>query len=136
MTESPKKRWDFTEFPEGFLPIANRLAEEFAKINLSSYESRILWVVLRKTFGFHRKKDFISVSQIQEISGLDRRHASRAKKSLLKRNILVLDEKCRIGLHKNYEKWTSRTIANKGTPTIADSGDNSIACRGTTKDKR
>jgi phage replication O-like protein O len=118
----PSKKWDFSEFPEGFLPVANRLAEEFAKINLSSYESRVIWVILRKTYGFHRKKDFVSVSQIQEISGLDRRHASRAKKSLLKRNILVLDEKDRIGLHKNYEKWTGRTIADLGTPPIANRG--------------
>jgi len=90
---------------DGHTDIANEIAEKFATINLSPYEWRMLWAVLRKTYGWHKTLDFISISQLEAITGLDRRNVSRAKRSLTEKNILVSDGYL-IGLNKDYETWS------------------------------
>jgi len=50
----------------GFVPIASELVEHFAKVNLSAYEWRTLWVVWRKTWGWQKKQDKISITQFQK----------------------------------------------------------------------
>ena len=91
-----------------FLIIANEIAEALAKINLSPYESRVLWAVFRKTYGWRKKADRIAFSQFEELAGLKRQYASRAMKSLIARNIIFRQgsgHKLSYGLQKNYELW-------------------------------
>ena len=73
----------------GFVPIANELVEQLAKVNLSSYAWRTLLALLRKTYGWNKKCDRISISQFQELTGISRRHQSRAIKYLVDRNIII-----------------------------------------------
>ena len=43
---------------DGHLDLANDIVEKLAKTQLSGYESRILWALLRKTWGWvDRNKD-------------------------------------------------------------------------------
>lgn len=96
----------------GFTKIANELLIALARHNLSPYEFRVLMAVIRKTYGWSKKEDFISVSQIQEITNLDRRNVSRAKKSLIKKKILIITDKTMLAFNKNYDDWlsSSKTI--------------------------
>jgi len=97
----------------GHIDIANELAEKMAKTNLSPYEWRLLWAIWRKTYGWHKKIDFISVTQLENITGLDRRNLSRTKKSLLSKKIITLNG-INIGFNKDYDQWTlssPKTIA-------------------------
>ena len=73
----------------GFTPIASELVEALAKVNLSAYESRVLWALLRKTYGWHKKADRISRSQFAEITKLDPRHISRTLSNLVSRKIII-----------------------------------------------
>lgn len=66
----------------GSFPIANEIAEALMRINISPYENRVLWVVLRQTYGWKKKEDYISFSQIGKKTGLDRRLAARGMKGM------------------------------------------------------
>lgn len=96
------------QLEEGFTPYANEIEEAFAKINLSPYESRVVRAVARKTYGWHKKFDRISFSQLQELTSLKRQHASRTMASLISRNIITRrgeGHKLQYGIQKDYEQW-------------------------------
>jgi phage replication O-like protein O len=112
---------------DGHIDVANEIAEALAKINLSSYESRVLWAVFRKTYGWHKKTDQISITQFQKITGMKRRHVSRTLSKLLQRNIVTQIGDSRIttyGFKKDYTKWKdiTQTGDDVGIPRVCWQG--------------
>lgn len=97
------------QLEDGFTPIANEIVEALMKINLSAYESRVLWFIFRKTYGFKKKTDWIALSQFTKGTNLDRRLVHRALKKLSSKQMIVIyrDDKFRIryGFQKNYDRW-------------------------------
>jgi phage replication O-like protein O len=94
----------------GHIDIANELAEALCRINLSPYEWRILWVIFRKTYGWHKKADRISYTQFEEATGIGRWHINRALRRLAMRNIITISGNSRLmeySFQKNYERWVS-----------------------------
>ena len=89
---------------DGHIDIANELAEELARTQLNGYESRLLWVIWRKTYGWHKKEDRISNSQFVEATGMKKQHVSRTLAGLLKRNI-VTNLGNNFGFQKDYTLW-------------------------------
>ena len=113
---------DSPQLENGHFRIANEIAEALAQINLSSYQSRLLWAVLRKTYGFNKKDDWISNSQLVESTGLRKQHISRAKRELFDRNILVTNRGNKIAFNKLHKSWkelpkgvTSHKVTNRGS---------------------
>ena len=108
------------QLENGYTKIANEILEALATINLSSYQSRLLWVVLRKTYGFNKKYDWISNSQIIVATGLKKGHVSRTKKELIQRRIQVTSSGNKIAFNKNYKQWRELpkkvTVTSTGTP--------------------
>lgn len=112
----------------GNFQIANELAEAFCRVNLSAYESRILWAIIRKTYGWKKKSDRISYTQFEEITGLNRWHVSRALQSLISRNIVTRSGtgyKLYYAVQKDYDKWQSLPIkvTNKSKKIVTYSGN-------------
>jgi len=92
----------------GHIDVAHEIAEALCRINLSAYESRVVWFVLRKTYGWHKKMDRISYSQFEEATGIHRRHLGPTIKGLINRDIITCSGNGRLlqyGLQKDYEKW-------------------------------
>jgi phage replication O-like protein O len=94
----------------GTTDIAHALIEALAKTNLSAYESRVLWVIFRKTYGWHKKKEVISYSQIEDMSHLERRHIGRTLKRLQQRNIITIanlgnSQMLEYRIQKDFDKW-------------------------------
>jgi len=102
MADTPQKE-------NGFTPIANEIIEALMKVNLSAYESRVLWFLFRKTYGWSKKTDWITLSQFSECIGLDRRLIHRTIKSLSSKKMIVIYKddtfKIRYGFQKDYRKW-------------------------------
>lgn len=63
---------------EGHIDIAHDLAEALMKVNLSGYQYRIIWCIFRKTYGWHKSTDKISLTQFEKMTGLKRRNVNRA----------------------------------------------------------
>ena len=70
----------------GHIDVANLIAEKLATINISGEEYRIIWAIFRKTWGFHWKYDYISLSQFEKITLLPRSSVARAIKKLREKN--------------------------------------------------
>lgn len=70
-----------------FTPIFNDVLDSLAKEDLSA-ETRVLFVVWRKTYGFGKKKDKISVSQFIKATGLSERTINRALGSLKAKKLI------------------------------------------------
>jgi len=97
---------------DGHVDIANEIVEALAKRNLSAYESRILWVIFRKTYGWHKKTDQVSITQFEKATGLKRRHVHRTLSELVERKIVTRIGNSRIvsyGFQKDYTKWKDIT---------------------------
>ncbi|GAI00306.1 unnamed protein product, partial [marine sediment metagenome] len=76
---------------------------------LSSYESQVLWAIFRKTYGWHKKEDRITGSQLYKMTGISESHISRTLKGLARRNIIIRSDK-KISFQKNYERWEKLPI--------------------------
>lgn len=105
----------------GHLDLANELVEKLAKLKLSGAEWQILWVVWRSTWGWKKKEDWISLTQLEEKTGLTRAMICRAKKKLVYKRILVNKEN-KLMFEKNYEKW----LVYKKAPLVYKSAIGSI----------
>lgn len=74
---------------EYFTKVPCRTLENLAKLRVSTNEFRTIMVVVRKTYGFHKDKDRISLSQFQKLTGLDRKRQVCALRSLVNKGILL-----------------------------------------------
>ena len=92
----------------GHIDIAHEIAEAFARTSLTRTESRVLWAILRKTWGWHKKLDRISLSQFQAMTGDDKHNLHDALRSLTLRGIIVRGgkgQRVEYGIQKDYEQW-------------------------------
>ena len=92
------------QLENGYMCLANELAEALMRINLSAYQSRVLWAIWRRTYGWKKKGDWVPNSLIVKMTGLDKRHVCRAKKELIARNIIIANGR-NLAFQKDYEKW-------------------------------
>lgn len=105
------------QLEDGYTRIANEILEALIKAKLNGYEWRIVITVLRKTYGFRKKADWISNSQFVDMTGITKSHVSDAIKRLVSRNILTRDG-FKIGFQKVYTKWEhtgKQKFLKKGT---------------------
>ncbi len=104
----------------GHLDLANELVEKLAQTQLSGYESRLLWVIWRKTYCWHKKEDWISYSQFQELTKIGNfSHISRGLKKLVLRQIITKNGN-KYGLNKNHEEWKElpKMVTKKQLPKL------------------
>ncbi len=96
------------QLEDGRTEIANEIVTALARVNLSAYESRILWCIFRKTYGWHKKLDQISYSQFEESTNMDRRHIGRTLKLLVARHMITcqgVGQQLEYSIQKDYEQW-------------------------------
>lgn len=71
--------------------------------------------IIRKTYGFHKKVDYIANYQICEATGLCKAVVSRCLRNLHGQKVIVRDGK-RVGLQKNYMLWKKLTVSSTSNP--------------------
>lgn len=96
------------QLENGYLKIANDLAEAFSRLQLSGHEWRVLWAIIRRTYGWNKKEDWISGSQIAQDTGLNRVKVCDALKKLTARKIIVHEDR-RTAIQKDYDLWQNVT---------------------------
>jgi len=102
----------------GYTRIANEILEALAKININGEARQVLDVIIRKTYGFQKKQDKISLSQFALTTSLKKSAVCRGLKRLQKMNIIIKidNEDCTIyRFNKDFESWKSlTTLLTKG----------------------
>ena len=59
------------QLEDGYVRIANELLEAIIRAPLSKRELMIVLAVVRKTYGYGKKTDDISLSQLAQMTGVD-----------------------------------------------------------------
>lgn len=88
----------------GFTPIANEIVEHLVYVKMSGTEWQYVMCIFRKTYGWNKKEDWVTNSQIVAMTGLKKERVSEAKSRLLARNI-VTENRNKISIQKDWEKW-------------------------------
>jgi len=93
----------------GHIDIANELAERFATLPLKGEDWRVLWAVLRQTWGWKagdRKKDAdaISLATFSRMTGMKRPNVVRVLRRLVAQRLLLKDENV-YGINQNHDQW-------------------------------
>ncbi|OED38257.1 hypothetical protein AB833_20070 [Chromatiales bacterium (ex Bugula neritina AB1)] len=92
------------QIENGYTRIANELLEALLLANLSKRHLLVAFAVIRQTYGFNRKSDRISGSQIAELTGLRRNHCSVTVAELTEMKILHRSGS-QLGVQKDHEQW-------------------------------
>lgn len=108
------------QLEDGYLKLATELVKAFARANLERNESKILWAIMLKTYGWHKKADSISLTQFSDMTGMDRRAVCRTIQSLEIRNIIKISSPGRsktnvYQIQKNHELWDQSTSGMEAT---------------------
>ena len=104
-------RSDGPQLEDGFLRIANELEDAILLKIRTFRHSQVVRAVIRKTYGYGKKEDDISLSQIAEMTGLQRSHVSVALRELEQMHVLNPIRPGRfgqvVGLNKRHDQWLS-----------------------------
>jgi len=73
---------------EGFTPIPNPVLEALARTRFSGYERNVLDFLFRKTYGWSKPTDVISLSQFVDATGISKSHIVRTINRLVQRNLI------------------------------------------------
>ncbi|MGY8407952.1 replication protein [Klebsiella pneumoniae] len=119
------------DLDDGFTRIANELLEAVMHAGLSQHQLLVFMAVMRKTYGFNKKADWVSNEQLSELTGILPHKCSAAKSILVKRGILTQTGRV-IGINKTVSEWSSLPV--KGTEkkpylkkvTLPESGKKSL----------
>jgi len=98
-----------------FTRIHNAILEEIAlgKFNVSEY--KCLLVLLRKTYGYQKKEDAISLNQWAEGTGINKRHVKPVLDRLIERKVILCQKGSAgrghtavYGFNKYFEQWEEK----------------------------
>ncbi|MDO9527763.1 MAG: replication protein [Syntrophales bacterium] len=104
---------------DGFTKIANEIMDALCHIRIPGEEMQVLNAILRKTYGWNKCEDSISLGQLSQMTGINRPNVARALKSLLSKKIASVIKSDNRGINilkfnKNYDEWVlSKPITAK-----------------------
>jgi phage replication O-like protein O len=138
--ETPRKTARGPQVEDGFTRIANELFEALIQAPLTDRERRVALAVVRLTYGWGKKSDRISDSQIADVAHLPRQRVNKIKQNLIAKKVLFVEGAGYglTGVNKHYDQWnfSSSHQPTKGGDKRGDSvthgGDKTCHSRGCT----
>ena len=117
---------------DGHTRINNEILEALARVKLSGREHQAIWFLLRKTYGYQKANDAISLSQWEEGTGINRRHLKPLLEKLRQKGIITIESGTAgrgnssvYAFNKYYEKWGEKvpdSVPNKKVPFSGKKG--------------
>jgi phage replication O-like protein O len=111
------------QLEDGYIKIANELFGALVKIRIPGEARQMFDLIIRKTYGFNKKHDRISTSQIMEETGLSHIAVYKARRKLKEMNLITVSEKgetyiVTYSINKHYKTWKvspkKETLSKKG----------------------
>jgi phage replication O-like protein O len=132
----------------GHVDIANAIMEALARTRIPGEARQILDYILRKTYGWHKKEDLISLSQFCEGTGLNKTHICQGLNTLVAMNLITkkgkggFTEKGKgtiyvYGFNKDFDSWRplpKKVTLPKKVKVITEKGKRLLPNSGTTKE--
>lgn len=129
--EAQKER-RVADLDDGYTRIANELLEAVMLAGLTQHQLLVFLAVMRKTYGFNKKLDWVSNEQLSELTGILPHKCSAAKSVLVKRGILIQSGR-NIGINNVVSEWS--TLPESGKKSLPKSGKGVYPNQVNTKDK-
>lgn len=122
---------NFTRFP-------NELLQKLMTERLSSVELRVILTIVRRSYGFHKGGEILSITAICELTGIARSSVAKAVRSLLARSVLIeLEgpsfERARLlSVNPRLSEWkTECTLPQQNTKTVSAPSTPTVSQRST-----
>lgn len=106
------------QLEDGYTRISNELMEALARFRMPGHVRQILDVIFRKTYGYQKKKDNISLSQFCLSTGIDRANCARAIRAAVSLNLIVKNDTTtpsEYKINKDYTTW--KQVSKMTLPT-------------------
>ena len=112
---------------KGYTAIANEIMEALAKYRIPGEQMQCLLFILRKTYGYNKKTDAISLSQFVKGTGIKRGNVARAIKGLIAKNLIYVKKGgikketisiSKYRFNKRYGSWQSSLKKETGSLNI------------------
>jgi phage replication O-like protein O len=127
----------------GFVQIHPTILELLATRQLSGREFRCLLFLFRKTYGYHKKEDRISLSQWEQGTGIPRTRVGAVLDELVKQRLIYRIEHgtkrpAAWGFNKHFETWQCNesvtlegvSLEQDSAKTVTPAGDTSVTLEG------
>jgi phage replication O-like protein O len=99
------------QLENGYVKIANELLDAVIRLRLTGYQTSIFFSIIRKTYGFNKREDQISLSQFEEMAGIARRNVYRTVQELQSMNLITIRKESHMrvfyGVQKDVDKWST-----------------------------
>lgn len=114
------------QLENGHTRIANELLEAIVVYPFTMAQLKVLLVIMRKTYGWRKKKSQISYGILSRLTGLNKRYTKKVVEKLVKDRVLFKEkEKLKniLGLNKDYSDWrlwiTLKGGVSEDTPKVS-----------------
>jgi len=109
---------------DGYTRIANELLEAVMSADLTARQLKVALAIIRKTYGFGKKVDRITNTQIASMTGIHHTHVCTAKNEMIAMNIIITSG-FQIGINKVVSDW--KLSISQNSKTLAKSANKSLA---------
>jgi phage replication O-like protein O len=89
----------------GYVKLPNELFDYLCTIEIAGRKRQVFDFIYRKTIGYNKEKDWISLSQISSVTGIDKSDVCKILKDLKKSNMIIRDKKGQTSIQNDYLKW-------------------------------
>lgn len=124
----------------GYTPIANEILEAFGRIRIAGEAWQVLSILLRKTYGFHKKEDRIALSQLCLATGLKKPTICKALNKLVMMNVITKKDTPEgniWSINKDFDTWKplpKKVTLPKKVMRVTQKGNASLPKKPHTKD--
>jgi len=126
---------------DGYTAIANEIMEALCRHRIPGEDRQVLDVIFRKTYGFNKIEDYISLSQFVDMTGMKKPNIIGSLKSLLSKRIIIIqmDNGFRkvYRINKDFDKWerySNRSLLSKRIIGVIQKDNPALSKRIPTKD--
>ncbi|MGI2095491.1 replication protein [Shewanella glacialipiscicola] len=95
------------DLDDGYLRLSNTLVDALCRTKLSDRESRVVFAVIRRTYGYGKATDWVCLEQLADMTGITTSNICHAVKSLSARYIIIKDGR-KIGVNPIVSAWKDK----------------------------
>ncbi|MCK6470063.1 MAG: replication protein [Candidatus Brocadia sinica] len=104
---------------DGYTKVANELLEALARIRIPGEARQVLDVIFRKTYGFSKKEDAISLSQFCLATGILKPNVCASLKQLREMNLIIQKDNGIANIYSINKDYTSWKPLSKKITTLS-----------------
>ncbi len=106
------------QLKNGYVKIANQVLDALVRTRIPGRQRQILDFIIRKTWGYRKESDWISLSQMSKATGIAKRHVWQELSRLVAKKMVKrigtengVRKRPKYMFNKNFEEWKNDTVS-------------------------